>query len=202
MCGITGIFDTQGNRDIPRDLLHRMNETQFHRGPDEGGLHLEPGVGLGHRRLSIIDLSTGQQPLYNEDGSVVVVFNGEDLLDGQELWVSDGTQEGTGQVMDICPGACDSTPDRLHTSGEVAYFQADDGVHGRELWKSDGTEAGTVMIEDIYPGDGGSSPYQLTDVNGTLYFGADDWTHGFEQLAEVARLLLEHAGGAGGAPGR
>ena len=77
MCGITGIFDTRGASEIPRELLHRMNETQFHRGPDEGGLHLEPGVGLGHRRLSIIDLSTGQQPLFNEDGSVVVVFNGE-----------------------------------------------------------------------------------------------------------------------------
>ncbi len=77
MCGITGIFDTRGAGEIPRDLLQRMNETQFHRGPDEGGLHLEPGVGLGHRRLSIIDLSSGQQPLFNEDGSVVVVFNGE-----------------------------------------------------------------------------------------------------------------------------
>lgn len=54
-----------------------MNETQVHRGPDESGIHLEPGLGLGHRRLSIIDLSTGQQPLFNEDGSVVVVFNGE-----------------------------------------------------------------------------------------------------------------------------
>jgi asparagine synthase (glutamine-hydrolysing) len=77
MCGITGIFDTRGASEIPRELLQRMNETQFHRGPDEGGLHLEPGVGLGHRRLSIIDLSSGQQPLFNEDGSVVVVFNGE-----------------------------------------------------------------------------------------------------------------------------
>jgi asparagine synthase (glutamine-hydrolysing) len=77
MCGITGIFDTRGTSEVPRELLHRMNETQFHRGPDEGGLHLEPGVGLGHRRLSIIDLSSGQQPLFNEDGSVVVVFNGE-----------------------------------------------------------------------------------------------------------------------------
>jgi asparagine synthase (glutamine-hydrolysing) len=77
MCGITGIFDTRGRRDIDRGLLDRMNESQLHRGPDEGGLHLEPGVGLGHRRLSIIDLSTGQQPLYNEDRSVVVVFNGE-----------------------------------------------------------------------------------------------------------------------------
>lgn len=77
MCGITGIFDTRGRRDIDRAALARMNEAQHHRGPDEGGVHVEPGVGLGHRRLSIIDLSTGQQPLYNEDGSVCVVFNGE-----------------------------------------------------------------------------------------------------------------------------
>src|SRR5688572_22746873 len=61
-----------------------MNQSLFHRGPNEGGLHLEPGVGLGHRRLSIIDLSTGQQPLYNEDGSVAVVFNGE-IYNFQEL---------------------------------------------------------------------------------------------------------------------
>lgn len=77
MCGITGIFDTRGARPIARGVLHRMNESQWHRGPDEGDLYIEPGVGLGHRRLSIIDLSTGQQPLFNEDGSVVVVFNGE-----------------------------------------------------------------------------------------------------------------------------
>jgi asparagine synthase (glutamine-hydrolysing) len=59
MCGITGIFDTRGRRDLDRALLARMNQTQFHRGPDEGGEHHEPGVALGHRRLSIIDLSTG-----------------------------------------------------------------------------------------------------------------------------------------------
>ena len=77
MCGITGLFDTRGRRDIDRAVLTRMNESQHHRGPVEGGVHLEPGVGLGHRRLSIIDLATGQQPLYNEDQSVCVVFNGE-----------------------------------------------------------------------------------------------------------------------------
>jgi len=77
MCGIVGVIDLKGRRAIPGELVSRMNETQLHRGPDAGGLHLEPGVGLGHRRLSIIDLATGQQPLYNEDGSVVVVFNGE-----------------------------------------------------------------------------------------------------------------------------
>ncbi|HEY3181002.1 MAG TPA: XrtA/PEP-CTERM system amidotransferase [Casimicrobiaceae bacterium] len=77
MCGIVGIFDIRGRRDISRELVSRMNESQHHRGPDECGLHVEPGVGLGHRRLSIIDLSTGQQPLWNEDRSVVVVYNGE-----------------------------------------------------------------------------------------------------------------------------
>jgi asparagine synthase (glutamine-hydrolysing) len=77
MCGITGIFDSRGQREIDRAVLERMNETQHHRGPDGGGLHIEPGVGLGHRRLSIIDIATGQQPLYNADGSICVVFNGE-----------------------------------------------------------------------------------------------------------------------------
>ncbi len=77
MCGIAGILDTRGQRDIDRDLLGRMNQSQFHRGPDEGGQHFEPGLGLAHRRLSIIDLSSGQQPMFNDDKSVCVVFNGE-----------------------------------------------------------------------------------------------------------------------------
>jgi asparagine synthase (glutamine-hydrolysing) len=77
VCGITGIFDTQGRRELDRGLLRRMNDLQSHRGPDGDGEHHEPGVALGHRRLAIIDIATGQQPLYNEDDSVVVVFNGE-----------------------------------------------------------------------------------------------------------------------------
>ncbi len=84
MCGITGIFDTRGGRPIDRATLQRMNDSQQHRGPDEGSVHLEPGVGFGHRRLSIIDVATGQQPLFNEDGSVVIVFNGE-IYNYQEL---------------------------------------------------------------------------------------------------------------------
>ncbi len=84
MCGLTGVFDLKGRSDIDEALLHRMNETQHHRGPDEGGLYRAPGIGLGHRRLSIIDLSSGQQPLFNEDRSVVVVYNGE-IYNFQEL---------------------------------------------------------------------------------------------------------------------
>lgn len=77
MCGIVGLFDTQGKGEIKREQVVRMNQTQLHRGPDEGEVYLEPGLGLGHRRLSIMDVASGQQPLFNEDGSVVVVFNGE-----------------------------------------------------------------------------------------------------------------------------
>ncbi|WP_446810201.1 XrtA/PEP-CTERM system amidotransferase [Methylomonas sp. 2BW1-5-20] len=77
MCGIVGIFDITGASEIDRNLLSRMNESQFHRGPDEGGLHTEPGLGFGHRRLSIIDLSSGQQPMHSQDGDVVLTYNGE-----------------------------------------------------------------------------------------------------------------------------
>ncbi len=77
MCGITGLFDTRGQRPIDRAALQRMNDSQLHRGPDEGSLYTEPGLGLGHRRLSIIDIATGQQPLFNADKTIAIVFNGE-----------------------------------------------------------------------------------------------------------------------------
>jgi len=77
MCGIVGIFDTHGNRDIDREALRRMNESQHHRGPDEGELYLEKGLGMGHRRLSVIDVATGQQPFLNPARDVALVFNGE-----------------------------------------------------------------------------------------------------------------------------
>ena len=77
MCGIVGIINLDGKPEINRSLLNDMNQSQLHRGPDEGNMHIEAGIGLGHRRLSIIDLSSGQQPLANEDGSVIVTYNGE-----------------------------------------------------------------------------------------------------------------------------
>jgi asparagine synthase (glutamine-hydrolysing) len=77
MCGITGIFDTLGTRPISRTALARMNAAHQQRGPDAGNVHLAPGIGLGHRRLAVIDLASGQQPMFNEDGSLVLVCNGE-----------------------------------------------------------------------------------------------------------------------------
>lgn len=67
----------RGSRAIDRGLLGRMNDTHFHRGPSEGDLHLEPGLGFGHRRLSVIAPENGLQPLFNEDRTVALVFNGE-----------------------------------------------------------------------------------------------------------------------------
>jgi asparagine synthase (glutamine-hydrolysing) len=77
MCGISGIVNFNATETATHDLLERMTSAQAHRGPDDCGYFLEDNVGLGHRRLSIIDLSGGKQPIFNEDGSVVVIFNGE-----------------------------------------------------------------------------------------------------------------------------
>ncbi len=114
MCGIVGIFDVREQREISEPVLRAMNESQHHRGPDESGLHLEPGVGLGHKRLSIIDLTTGKQPLYNEDKSVVVVYNGE-IYNFQSL------------------------RKRLESSGHIFQTQTDTEVvvHAWEEWGAD-----------------------------------------------------------------
>jgi asparagine synthase (glutamine-hydrolysing) len=77
MCGIAGIVNLADRRTPDRALLEAMGGSLSHRGPDGDGFHLEPGVGFAHRRLSIIDVSGGAQPLSNEDGSVFVTYNGE-----------------------------------------------------------------------------------------------------------------------------
>ncbi|HJU16190.1 MAG TPA: XrtA/PEP-CTERM system amidotransferase [Stellaceae bacterium] len=77
MCGIAGILTADSGAPVSLSLLRPMTEALAHRGPDGDGFHCEPGLGLGHRRLAIIDLSGGRQPMFNEDRSVVIVFNGE-----------------------------------------------------------------------------------------------------------------------------
>jgi len=77
MCGIAGRFNFDPMRPVDRDVLGAMTDVIAHRGPDAAGYHVAPGIGLGHRRLSIIDLATGDQPLTNENGTVWTIFNGE-----------------------------------------------------------------------------------------------------------------------------
>ena len=77
MCGIVGIVYKDKGRRVEEPLLIEMRDLLEHRGPDDAGLYVEGHVGLGHRRLLIIDISSGHQPMTNEDGSLWIVFNGE-----------------------------------------------------------------------------------------------------------------------------
>jgi asparagine synthase (glutamine-hydrolysing) len=77
MCGFVGYIDLRGERNADRDLLVRMTDKLIHRGPDSAGFFVENEVGLGFRRLSIVDLATGDQPIFNEDGSLVLLCTGE-----------------------------------------------------------------------------------------------------------------------------
>jgi asparagine synthase (glutamine-hydrolysing) len=77
MCAIAGLFDIKGSRPFDPGQLRAMTLAMRHRGPDGAGEHIEPGVALGHRRLAIIDLAGGAQPMRTPDGAVTVTFNGE-----------------------------------------------------------------------------------------------------------------------------
>src|ERR1700728_3737261 len=77
MCGIAGILDLTGNQTIGNGIIQRMTKAIIHRGPDEEGYFERTGLALGSRRLSIVGLADGQQPVFNEDRTVSVVFNGE-----------------------------------------------------------------------------------------------------------------------------
>ena len=90
MCGICGVLNFR-DEAVNREILEDMNQTLFHRGPDDEGLFVDQRVGMAMRRLSIIDLENGKQPIHNEDQSVHVVQNGEiyniiiTTLDGDRL---------------------------------------------------------------------------------------------------------------------
>jgi asparagine synthase (glutamine-hydrolysing) len=84
MCGIAGAFDLNGRREFPAGRLLAMTGAIAHRGPDDEQIHIEPGLALGARRLAIVDLSGGRQPISNEDGSIWVTQNGE-LFEYPEL---------------------------------------------------------------------------------------------------------------------
>jgi asparagine synthase (glutamine-hydrolysing) len=77
MCGIAGIIDLAGRRDVPEGVIERMSRALTHRGPDEEGFFKRPGLAFASRRLAIVGLADGQQPMSNEEGNVHVVYNGE-----------------------------------------------------------------------------------------------------------------------------
>ncbi len=127
----------------------------------------------------ITDNSGQVDNFINFDGRLV--FSLDDGLNGNELWISDGTLEGTHIVKDINPIG-DSNPCNIVCKNEKMYFAADDGINGVELWESDGTENGTILLEDINP-NGDSSLSRLTISGNTIFFVANDGETGFELWA-------------------
>jgi len=117
MCGLAGVIDLKGRRMPNQAMLQSMADALIHRGPDDGGFLAAPGIGLAHRRLSIVGLSDGRQPLFNEDESVALVCNGE-LFDfperRQEL-------EAKGHVF------------RTHTDSEIIVHLYEE--HGERLFE-------------------------------------------------------------------
>jgi ELWxxDGT repeat protein len=129
-------------------------------------------------------------------------FTASNGIDGRELWVTNGTTNGTQLVADIAPGNTGSFEDfniysgYFSVSGNLTelnnklYFTPDDGENGRELWITDGTENGTQLLKDIYPGSSedyfgelspnSSNPDEFTELNNKLYFTADDGVNGTE----------------------
>src|SRR5207249_6094242 len=84
MCGICGVFRLGAGRHVERDTLADMNAQIVHRGPDDDGFFVEGNIGLAMRRLSIIDIKTGHQPITNEDENIWIVYNGE-IYNHQQL---------------------------------------------------------------------------------------------------------------------
>ena len=97
-------------------------------------------------------IGIGSYPKYLTESDGRLYFSADDPIHGNELWVSDGTTDGTLMVTDIYPGTDSSSPEGLIACNTFVYFSADDGIHGRELWVSDGTESGTMLVKDIRPG--------------------------------------------------
>ncbi|SMO49629.1 Por secretion system C-terminal sorting domain-containing protein [Saccharicrinis carchari] len=106
-----------------------------------------------------------------------LIFQAHDGVYGQELWISDGTEEGTKMLKNINvePGGIPyghSYPRRFYEAAGLLFFSADDGINGTELWQTDGTEEGTVMVHNIGYKYNSSYPGGFTEINGYLYFHA------------------------------
>jgi asparagine synthase (glutamine-hydrolysing) len=166
MCGIAGFVEPSSvaapfGNDTSRALVHRMCDVIRHRGPDDEGIWVEPGVALGMRRLSIIDLSTGHQPIHNEDRSVWIVFNGE-IYNFREL-----------------RRELEAAGHRFYTATDTEAI-----VHAYEQWGTDAiarlrgmfglaiwdTRTRTLVVARDRIG---IKPMHYATVNGRLYFGSE-----------------------------
>src|SRR3954469_11478189 len=161
MCGIAGFVDTDRNARPDLNLVHRMCEVIRHRGPDDEGIHVEPGVGLGMRRLSIIDLAGGRQPIPNETETVRVVFNGE-IYNYQELR---SKLEARGHRF-YTSSDTETIVHAYEQWGQAAFARLR-GMFGIALW--DSREGSLLLARDRV----GIKPLHYAVVGQRLYFGSE-----------------------------
>src|SRR5438067_10015111 len=161
MCGICGLATLRADREISEEALRKMCGSIRHRGPDDEGYLLEPGIGLGMRRLSIIDLSTGHQPIHNEDRTIWIVFNGE-IYNFPELrreLEAAGHHFYTSTDTEAIVHAYEQWGTRA-----IARLR---GMFGLAIWDTR-TKSLLVARDRI-----GIKPMHYAAVNGRLYFGSE-----------------------------
>jgi ELWxxDGT repeat protein len=205
------------NGSFPDNLVEFKDKLYFTADDGENGDELFVSDGTPEGTQLLVDLYPGANSYGYINSSApdnLVEFNeklyftANDGESGRELFVSDGTAEGTQLLVDLRSseegryGYLGSFPENLVEFNGKLYFTADDGENGNELFVSDGTAEGTQLLLDLYPGENnygykyGSNPSNLVEFNGKLYFTADDGVHGYELFvsdgtAEGTQLLVD-----------
>lgn len=125
MCGIAGFFHPRLERNGSIDLLRKMTTALSHRGPDDDGLYVDGPIGLGHRRLSIIDLAGGKQPIFNEDRTMAIIFNGEiyNFKGLRDILIAEGHRFGTESDTEVILHAYETYGEKCvdHLRGMFAF---------------------------------------------------------------------------------
>ena len=162
MCGINGIVFSDGSRLVDKGELIRMRDSLSHRGPDGAGLFVDKNIGLGHRRLAIVDLKSGQQPMITEDGSLVITYNGEvyNHADSRKELESQGVRFRTNCDTEVIL--------QLYRAYGKQCVHKLRGMFSFAIWDRDRKEI--FMGRDRL----GVKPfYYVHDSSGTLYFASE-----------------------------
>ena len=161
MCGVCGVYSYGTGEPADERLVRAMTASIVHRGPDDDGFHFDGALGLGMRRLSIIDLEGGAQPIANEDGSIQVIFNGE-IYNYRELR---GELEAHGHTFKTRSDT--ETVVHAYEQWGLDGLARLNGMYGLALW--DARQRSLVLARDPF----GIKPLYYRDDGRTLLFGSE-----------------------------